>query len=418
MKGFRTHNLTIGSEIGVAAGPLGYGISGEAGLKSGAGFKAPIFSYVLSKGFFAGVEVVGQAFLDRFDENERVYWYPGIKAGDIFDGKVRRPAESDRLYAALRDAELGTAQGASLEWDTEEVTQTLDLGEGEVLKLPPTPEQLQAWESAGIKDEEDVKHEEEERKAVRSLPPPPRHPYARNSKARSSDASLLNGRTAGLRSPDMGYSSSQDPSQASSPTMPQTAQLESSSSYATAPDLSQVTSQKFLPPPKRNPARGGVTGSASPSGSGGRFVAPSTSVSTATTDDAGQEAAIEPLHVPAVHAPDGQTEETLIPEAQKQGLGLVLDAEKKEAGAQGEHVEVPAPDSSDMANLSLREDGGSAPEQLEIPQPPKLEHQDSEASFTSVYSEPQETSIPPPPAYQPGEGEQAGAGDSKQAVGP
>ena len=416
MKGFRTHNLTIGSEIGVAAGPLGYGISGEAGLKSGAGFKAPIFSYVLSKGFFAGVEVVGQAFLDRFDENERVYWYPGIKAGDIFDGKVRRPAESDKLYAALRDAELGTAQGASLEWDTEEVTQTLDLGEGEVLKLPPTPEQLQAWESAGIKDEEDVKHEEEERKAVRSLPPPPRHPHARNSKARSSDASLLSGRTAGLRSPDMGYSSSQDPSQASSPTLAKTAQFESS--FATAPDLSQVTPQSFLPPPKRNPARGSAMAGASASTSDGRFVAPSISGAAATAEDMGNEAAIEPLHVPAVHASDGQTEETLIPEAQKQGLGLVLDAEKKEASAQEEQLEVPAPDSSDMANLSLRQDGGSAPEQLEIPQPPKLEHQDSEASFTSVYSEPQETAIPPPPGYVPGEGEQPAAGDSKQTAGP
>lgn len=72
VKGFRTHNLTLGSELGIAAGPLGgAGVSGEMGLKSP--HKAPIFSYVQSRGFYAGISLVGQAFLDRFDENERVY---------------------------------------------------------------------------------------------------------------------------------------------------------------------------------------------------------------------------------------------------------------------------------------------------------------------------------------------------------
>jgi lipid-binding SYLF domain-containing protein len=71
VKGFRTHNLTIGSDLGIAAGPLGAGISGEMGLKSA--HKTPIFSYVQSRGFYAGLSLIGQAFLDRFDENERVY---------------------------------------------------------------------------------------------------------------------------------------------------------------------------------------------------------------------------------------------------------------------------------------------------------------------------------------------------------
>jgi lipid-binding SYLF domain-containing protein len=72
VKGFRTHNLTLGTELGIAAGPLGgAGVSGEMGLKSVN--KAPIFSYVQSRGFYAGISLVGQAFIDRFDENERVY---------------------------------------------------------------------------------------------------------------------------------------------------------------------------------------------------------------------------------------------------------------------------------------------------------------------------------------------------------
>ena len=139
---------------------------------------------------------------------------------------------------------MGIAQGASLEWDTEEVT-TLDLGEGEVLKLPPTPEQLMAYEAAGIKDEEDVKAEQEDRIAVRALPPPPRHPHARNQTARRSDASILSGRTAGLRSPALGRSASQ----CSSPNM-DTSFEGDTSEYATQPDLQAISATSFAPPPR------------------------------------------------------------------------------------------------------------------------------------------------------------------------
>ncbi|KAE8252897.1 hypothetical protein A4X03_0g6043, partial [Tilletia caries] len=50
------------------------------------------------------------------------------------------------------------------------------LEEGERLRLPPTPAELEALEAAGIQDEEDLRLEAEERERVRSMPPPPRHP--------------------------------------------------------------------------------------------------------------------------------------------------------------------------------------------------------------------------------------------------
>jgi len=200
VEGFRTHHFTIGSEIAVAAGPLGYGVSAETGVKN----RTPIYSYVLSKGFYAGVEMVGQVFIDRFDENERVYHWPGIKAGDIFDGKVRRPVEADKLYQALHDAEAGIAQGSSLEWDTDEV-KALDLAEGEVLRLPPTPDQLSMYESIGIQDEEDLRLEREEREAVRALPPPPKHPHVKNYKYRSTSGKSVRSLPP---SPNFGASSS------------------------------------------------------------------------------------------------------------------------------------------------------------------------------------------------------------------
>jgi hypothetical protein len=32
---------------------------------------------------YAGVELVGQVFVERFDENGAMYHWPGVKAGDI-----------------------------------------------------------------------------------------------------------------------------------------------------------------------------------------------------------------------------------------------------------------------------------------------------------------------------------------------
>lgn len=75
---FSSHKVTLGAEIGVAAGPYGAGAAVEAGKE-----KAPVFSYVKSRGFYAGVEVVGQVFVERFEENGAMYHWPGVKAGDI-----------------------------------------------------------------------------------------------------------------------------------------------------------------------------------------------------------------------------------------------------------------------------------------------------------------------------------------------
>lgn len=59
---FGGHKVTIGSEIAVAAGPYGAGAAIEVGKE-----KAPVLSYVKSRGMYAGVEVVGQVFVSRFE---------------------------------------------------------------------------------------------------------------------------------------------------------------------------------------------------------------------------------------------------------------------------------------------------------------------------------------------------------------
>ncbi|PWN53519.1 DUF500-domain-containing protein [Violaceomyces palustris] len=199
MESFKSHKVTIGAETAVAAGPFGAGASAEVGVKD----RSPVFSYVRSRGLYAGAEAMAQVFLHRFDENERIYYWPGITARDILEGRVRIPPNVGPLHRALRDAETGVAQGDSLEktiYETVKVPPSLAmkrlastdsddlLEDGEKLKLPPTPEELEAMERAGIPDEDDLEIErrelqekleaqERERQEIRALPPPPRHPY-------------------------------------------------------------------------------------------------------------------------------------------------------------------------------------------------------------------------------------------------
>ena len=268
-------------------------------------------------------------------------------------GKVRRPVEADKLYSALRDAEMGIAQGASLEWDTEEVT-TLDLGEGEVLKLPPTPEQLMAYEAAGIKDEEDVKADAGERIAVRALPPPPRHPHARNQTARRSDVSVLSGRTAGLRSPDLGKSASQ----CSSPN-PDGSFDGDDAQYASQPDLDNIKSASFAPPP-RHPGR-----------LSGRFVAP------------------EPLHVPTIQQEGEEKTVEIVADGQQAGQAVVEQAEAEDAEKEPKKLDGQA---VEEATTSL---SGLGISESTTPHPPPFEHKDSDTSEISQYSDATDVTVPP-----------------------
>ncbi len=63
LESFYSHKATLGTDIGIVAGPFGAGAAMEAGKE-----KAPVFSYVRSRGLYAGVQLVGQVFIDRFGE--------------------------------------------------------------------------------------------------------------------------------------------------------------------------------------------------------------------------------------------------------------------------------------------------------------------------------------------------------------
>ncbi|KAH8078603.1 hypothetical protein HD553DRAFT_277760, partial [Filobasidium floriforme] len=140
METFYGHKATLGADIGVVAGPFGAGAVVESGKE-----RAPVFSYVKSRGLYAGISILGQVFVERYDENGALYHWPGVKAQDILTGKVRMPREAANLMEVLKDAESGKAQqqnGDGLEYVEPSSIDQLDLNEGEVLKLPPTPDMV------------------------------------------------------------------------------------------------------------------------------------------------------------------------------------------------------------------------------------------------------------------------------------
>ncbi|KAK4699417.1 SH3 domain-containing YSC84-like protein 1, partial [Phenoliferia sp. Uapishka_3] len=148
LESFSSHKITVGTELAVAAGPYGGGAAAELGLE-----KSPVLSYMRSRGLYAGLEAVGQIFIERIEENEKQYWWPGIRAGNILRGEVAVPIEAASLMKALTDAETGRAQrmkGLENEFEEPfpEIPLDIELAEGEVLRLPPTPGQT-------IKEEEE-----------------------------------------------------------------------------------------------------------------------------------------------------------------------------------------------------------------------------------------------------------------------
>ncbi|GAA5842691.1 hypothetical protein JCM9279_003664 [Rhodotorula babjevae] len=111
---FYGHKVTLGAEIGVAAGTYGAGAIAEAGTD-----RSPVYSYLRSRGLYAGAEAVAQAYLTRFDENERIYSCKGVTQREILTGHFKPTSAAAPLFVALRDAETGYAQrlhGAEFEF--------------------------------------------------------------------------------------------------------------------------------------------------------------------------------------------------------------------------------------------------------------------------------------------------------------
>lgn len=83
---FKHPKFSLGGELSVACGPVGNGAMLDAGVEA-----APCWSYVKSKGFYAGLQLDGNIVLKRDDENGRFYKAPGIKVDNILSGQLPGP---------------------------------------------------------------------------------------------------------------------------------------------------------------------------------------------------------------------------------------------------------------------------------------------------------------------------------------
>lgn len=97
VKAFTTHNVSLGANVSIAAGPMG-----RAAEASGTAARtvASVFSYSKAKGLFAGISLEGSVIMQRDDANAKFYGQK-VSAKDILTGRVAAPPQANALYRAL-----------------------------------------------------------------------------------------------------------------------------------------------------------------------------------------------------------------------------------------------------------------------------------------------------------------------------
>lgn len=99
---FSKLRCTLGGEISAVAGPVGAGGMLETEIHKR---QAPVFTYLKSRGFYAGIQIDGTIVLERTDENERFYGQK-LSVGEIMAGKVRHPPyELKMLFETIKAAQ-------------------------------------------------------------------------------------------------------------------------------------------------------------------------------------------------------------------------------------------------------------------------------------------------------------------------
>lgn len=130
LQAFTKLRCTLGGEISAVAGPVGVGGVLETEIHKR---QAPIWTYLKSRGFYAGVQVDGTVIIERTDENERFYG-ERIGVSDILAGKVRHPPyELKTLMATLK-----AAQGDN------------DVDEAALPAAEPTPGDMEIVDTSGF----------------------------------------------------------------------------------------------------------------------------------------------------------------------------------------------------------------------------------------------------------------------------
>ncbi|KAL3935170.1 MAG: hypothetical protein SGBAC_009258 [Bacillariaceae sp.] len=94
-----TDHFQLGLDVGVAIGPLGRALEADVGAAPGT--FAPIYTYSLSKGLYAGISVDGKIIKVRHRVMEKFYGQQ-VSLADILSGEIPSPPAARPLYEALQ----------------------------------------------------------------------------------------------------------------------------------------------------------------------------------------------------------------------------------------------------------------------------------------------------------------------------
>ena len=102
LEAFTKIRCTLGGEVSAVAGPVGVGGVLETEIHKR---QAPVWNYLKSRGFYAGVQIDGTVIIERGDENEKFYG-ERVSVANILAGKVRHvPYETKTLMATIKAAQ-------------------------------------------------------------------------------------------------------------------------------------------------------------------------------------------------------------------------------------------------------------------------------------------------------------------------
>ena len=104
-------SVQLGADVGIAVGPLGRAVEGNLGASVGNAV-APIYTYSLSKGLYAGISLDGKVICTRNHVNEKFYGRP-VTGPEILAGAVPLPPAAQPLYEALARCHVYASQWES-----------------------------------------------------------------------------------------------------------------------------------------------------------------------------------------------------------------------------------------------------------------------------------------------------------------
>ena len=111
LEAFTKIRCTLGGEVSAVAGPVGMGGVLETELHKR---QAPVWNYLKSRGFYAGVQIDGTVIIERQDENARFYGQK-MTVSEILNGKARHPPlEIRTLMATIKAAQGDNVDDSAL----------------------------------------------------------------------------------------------------------------------------------------------------------------------------------------------------------------------------------------------------------------------------------------------------------------